>query len=77
MPDHIKQKNTNLYNRTIQRRYYILQGCTKSSQKNLWIIPFLLENSRNKSTLPSSDLEIDFLFDAGAETNIIIRDTWK
>ena len=38
-------------------------------EKN-WTIPFLLESPRNKEFQPP-DLEIDFLIDSGAESNII------
>ena len=39
-------------------------------------IPFLLESPRNKKIQPP-DLEIDFLIDSGAESNIIIIPTWN
>ena len=39
-------------------------------------IPFLLESPRSKQFQPP-DLEIDFLIDSGAESNIIIIPTWN
>ena len=39
-------------------------------EKKNWTIPFLLESPRNKEFQPP-DLEIDFLIDSGAESNII------
>ena len=44
-------------------------------EKN-WTIPFLLESPRNKEFQPP-DLEIDFLIDSGAESNIINIPTWN
>ena len=39
-------------------------------------IPFLLESPKNKEFQPP-DLEIDFLIDSGAESNIINIPTWN
>ena len=51
---------------------HIYQNIQKEQprEKN-WTIPFLLESPRNKEFQPP-DLEIDFLIDSGAESNIII-----
>ena len=45
-------------------------------REKIWTIPFLLESPRNKQFQPS-DLEIDFLIDSGAESNIIKIPTWN
>ena len=56
---------------------YIYQNIQKEQprEKN-WTIPFLLESPRNKEFQPP-DLEIDFLIDSGAESNIIKIPTWN
>ena len=48
----------------------------KQPRENIWTIPFLLESPRNKVFQPP-DLEIDFLIDSGAESNIINILTWN
>ena len=48
----------------------------KQPKKKIWTIPFLLESPRNKEFQPL-DLEIDFLIDSGAESNIINIPTWN
>ena len=48
----------------------------KQPREKLWTIPFLLESPRNKEFQPP-DLEIDFLIDSGAESNIINIPTWN
>ena len=45
-------------------------------REKIWTIPFLLESPRNKEFQPP-DLEIDFLIDSGAESNIINILTWN
>ena len=45
-------------------------------REKIWTIPFLLESPRNKEFQPP-DLEIDFLIDSGAESNIINIPTWN
>ena len=47
-----------------------------TQKKKIWTIPFLLESPRNKEFQPP-DLEIDFLIDSGAESNIINIPTWN
>ena len=42
----------------------------RTTKEKIWTIPFLLESPRNKEFQPP-DLEIDFLIDSGAESNII------
>ena len=42
----------------------------------IWTVPFLLEKPRNKEFQPP-DLEINFLIDSGAESNIINIPTWN
>ena len=48
----------------------------KQPREKNWTIPFLLENLKNKEFQPP-DLEIDFLIDSGAESNIINIPTWN
>ena len=44
-------------------------------REKIWRIPFLLESPRSKEFQPP-DLEIDFLIDSGAESNIMNIPTW-
>ena len=56
---------------------HIYQNKQKEQPKEkIWTIPFLLESPRNKEFQPP-DLEIDFLIDSGAESNIINIPTWN
>ena len=56
---------------------HIYQNIQKEQPKEkIWTIPFLLESPRNKEFQPP-DLEIDFLIDSGAESNIINIPTWR
>ena len=56
---------------------HIYQNIQKEQPKeNIWTIPFLLESPRNKDFQPP-DLEVDFLIDSGAESNIIDISTWN
>ena len=48
----------------------------KQPREKIWTIPFLLESPRSKEFQPP-DLEIDFLIDSGAESNIINIPTWN
>ena len=59
--------NTNQIYQNIQK---------KQPKEKIWTIPFLLESPRNKEFQPP-DLEIDFLTDSGAESNIINIPTWN
>ena len=45
-------------------------------RKKIWTTPFLLESPKSKEFQPP-DLEIDFLIDSGAESNIINILTWN
>ena len=45
-------------------------------RENIWTIPFILESPKSKEFQPP-DLEIDFLIDSGAESNIINIPTWN
>ena len=45
-------------------------------REKIWTILFLLESPRNKEFQPP-DLQIDFLIDSGAESNIINITTWN
>ena len=45
-------------------------------REKIWTIPFLLESPKCKEFQPP-DLEIDFLIDSGAESNIINIPTWN
>ena len=69
-PDKKSEKqcsNTNHINQNIQK---------EQPKEKIWTIPFLLEIPRNKEFQPP-DLEIDFLIDSGAESNIINIPTWN
>ena len=56
---------------------HIYQNIQKEQpREKIWTIPFLLESPRRKEFQPS-DLEIDFLIDSGAESNIINIPTWN
>ena len=56
---------------------HIYQNIQKEQPKEkIWTIQFLLESPRNKKFQPP-DLEIDFLIDSGAESNIINIPTWN
>ena len=65
--DKTKCLNTNYIYQNIQK---------KQPREKIWTIPFLLESPRNKEFQPP-DLEIDFLIDSGAESNIIHIPTWN
>ena len=50
---------------------HIYQNIQKEQpSEKIWTIPILLESPKNKEFQPP-DLEIDFLIDSGAESNII------
>ena len=56
---------------------HIYQNIPKEqSREKIWTIPFLLESPKSKKFQPP-DLEIDFLIDSGAESNIINIPTWN
>ena len=56
---------------------HIYQNIQKEQpREKIWTIPFLLEKPRSKEFQPP-DLEIDFLIDSGAESNIINIPTWN
>ena len=56
---------------------HIYQNIQKEQpREKTWAIPFLLESPRSKEFQPP-DLEIDFLIDSGAESNIINIPTWN
>ena len=65
--DKTKCSNTNHIYQNIQK---------EQPREKIWKIPFLLESPRNKEFQPP-DLEIDFLIDSGAESNIINIPTWN
>ena len=65
--DKTKCLNTNHIYQNIQK---------EQPREKIWKIPFLLESPRNKEVQPQ-DLEIDFLIDSGAESNIINIPTWN
>ena len=65
--DKIKCLNTNHIYQNIQK---------EQPKEKIWTIPFLLESPKNKEFQPP-DLEIDFLIDSGAESNIINIPTWN
>ena len=56
---------------------HIYQNIQKEQpRKKIWTIPFLLESPKNKEFQPP-DLEIDFLIDSGAVSNIINIPSWN
>ena len=56
---------------------HIYQNIQKEQpREKIWTIPFLLESPRSKKFQPP-DLEIDFLIDSEAESNIINIPTWN
>ena len=56
---------------------HIYQNIQKEQpREKIWTIPFLLESPRNNEFQPP-DLEIDFLIDSAAESNIIKIPTWN
>ena len=56
---------------------HIYQNIQKEQPKEkIWTIAFLLESPKSKEFQPP-DLEIDFLIDSGAESNIINIPTWN
>ena len=56
---------------------HIYQNVQKEPpREKIWTIQFLLESPKNKEFQPP-DLEIDFLIDSGAESNIINILTWN
>ena len=56
---------------------HIYQNIQKEQpREKIWTIPFILESPRNKEFQPPY-LEIDFLIDSGAESNIINIPTWN
>ena len=65
--DKTKCLNTNHIYQNIQK---------KQPREKIWTMPFLLERPRNREFQPP-DLEIDFLNDSGAESNIINIPTWN
>ena len=56
---------------------HIYQNIQKEQpRENIWSFPFLLESPKSIEFQPT-DLEIDFLIDSGAESNIINIPTWN
>ena len=56
---------------------HIYQNIQKEQpREKIWTITFLLESPKSKEFQPP-DLEIDFLIDSGAESNIINIPTWN
>ena len=56
---------------------HIYQNIQKiQPREKIWTIPFLLESPKNKEFQPPG-LEIDFLIDSGAESNMINIPTWN
>ena len=60
----------------LKHKTYLSKYTEEQPRKKIWTIPFLLESPRNKEFQPP-DLEIDFLIDSGAESNIINIPTWN
>ena len=71
-----EQPNQNVKTKCLNTNH-IYQNIQKEQPKEkIWTIPFLLESPRTKEFQPP-DLEIDFLIDSGAESNIINIPTWN
>ena len=60
----------------LKHKIYLSKYTKRTTKRKNWTIPFLLESPRNKEFQPP-DLEIDFLIDSGAESNIIKFPTWN
>ena len=81
--DRSVEQNVNEFNTVVNNEKqrsstnHIYQNIQKDQprEKN-WTIPFLLESLKSKEFQPP-DLEIDFLIDSGAESNIINIPTWN
>ena len=65
--DEVQSSNTNHIYQNIQK---------EQPREKIWTIPFLLESPKSKVFQPP-DLEINFLIDSGAESNIINIPTWN
>ena len=65
--DEVQSSSTNHIYQKIQK---------KQPREKVWTIPFLLESPKSKEFQPT-DLEIDFLIDSEAESNIINILTWN
>ena len=60
----------------IKHKTYLSKQTKRTTERETFIIPFLLESPRSKEFQPP-DLEINFLIDSGAESNIINIPTWN
>ena len=65
--DETQCSNTKQFYQNIQK---------EQPREKIWTISFLLESPRKKEFQPP-DIEIEFLIDSGAESNIIIIPTWN
>ena len=70
------QSNENNKTKCLNKNHIYRNIQKEQPNKKIWTIPFLLESPRNKEFQPP-DLEIDFLIDSGAESNIINIPTWN
>ena len=66
-----KRRNT-----VLKLKTYLTKYTKRTTKRKISTIPFLLERPKNKEFQPP-DLEIDFLIDSGAESNIINIPTWN
>ena len=64
------------HNAQTQKIFIKIYKKKTTKRKKKWTIAFLLESPRSKEFQPP-DLEIDFLIDSGAESNIINISTWN
>ena len=60
----------------LKHKTYLSKHTKEQQREKIWTIPFPLESPRSKEFQPP-DLEIDFLIDSGAESNIINIPTWN
>ena len=65
--DEVQSSNTNHIYQNLQK---------EQPREKIWTIPFLLESPKSKVFQPP-DLEINFLIDSGAESNMINIPTWN
>ena len=60
----------------LKKKSYLSKHTKRTTKRKKLDISFLLESPRSKN-FHSPDLEIDFLIDSGAESNIIVIPTWN
>ena len=74
--DTVNKTNENDTTKCLNTNHIYQNVQKKQPKEKIWTIPFPIESPRNKEFQPP-DLEIDFLIDSGAESNIINIPTWN